>query len=146
MWWHYLLVFLSAVLVDIIPFPLTPAFAVMLFFYVVYDLNLWLVIIAGVAGSIVGRTILAYYIPQVSGKIFSKAKNDDVHYLGAKLKQKGWKGQMFVLAYSLLPLPTTPLFVASGIARLNPRFLIPPFTIGKIISNAWSIYLGSYVV
>jgi len=146
MWWHYILIFLGSLIVDIVPFPIMPAFAVMLFFYVAFDLNLWFVIIAGVAGSVIGRSILAKYIPWVSKRIFNKAKNDDVHYLGARLKQKGWKGQMFILAYSLLPLPTTPLFVAGGMAKLSRRFMIPPFTIGKIISNAWAVYMGSYVV
>ena len=146
MWWQYLLVFLGAVVVDIVPIPLPPAFTVMLLFYVIFDLNIWVTIAVGVAGSILGRWILTLYIPHVSGSIFNKAKNEDVEYLGKKMKQKGIKGQAFILAYSLLPLPTTPLFLAGGMAKLSPFFLIPPFTLGKVISNTISVHLGSVVV
>ena len=29
------------------------------------------------------------------------------------------------MAYSLLPLPTTPLFLAAGMARIRPLYIIP---------------------
>lgn len=146
MWWQYILVFFGAMLMDIFPIPLPPAFTIMLFLYVVYDLNIWVTIAVGVAGSILGRWILTLYIPYLSGKIFTQAKNEDVQYLGEKMKQKGWKGQGFILGYSLLPLPTTPLFLAGGMARLSPFFLIPPFFVGKVISDTLTVHFGSIVV
>ena len=145
MWWQYLLVFLVTILFDIVPFPLPPAFTAIIFLQITFDLNIWLAIIIGVAGSIVGRSILTLYIPKVSGKIFSAAKNKDVQLLGDKMKKKGWKGQLFILVYSLMPLPTTPLFIAGGMAKVGPAFLIPPFIIGKFISDAVAVFLGKYL-
>ncbi len=144
MWWQYLLVFLGALLVDIVPFPLPPAFTVMVALQVIYDLNIWAVIIIGVAGSILGRYILTLYIPKLSGRIFSAAKNEDVRYLGHQMKQKGWKGLAAVLIYSLMPLPTTPLFIAGGMAKMKPQYIIPPFIIGKFISDAVAVFSGKY--
>jgi membrane protein YqaA with SNARE-associated domain len=144
MTWQYLLVFVGTLLVDIVPFPLPPAFTVMVFLQIVYKLNIWVVIAIGVAGSILGRLLLTLYIPHVSGKIFKPAKNEDVQFLGRRMKQKGWKSQGFIALYSLMPLPTTPLFLAGGMAKIKPIYIIPPFIIGKVISDMIAVLAGKY--
>ena len=103
-----------------------------------------MVIIIGVAGSIIGRYVLTLYIPFIAGSIFKPAKNEDVQYLGKILKEKGWKSQMVIIAYSLLPLPTTPLFVAAGMANLKPLYIIPAFFVGKFTSDTILVHLGKY--
>ena len=140
--WHYLLVLAGAFLVDVVPVPLPPAFTVMVLLQVVYDLNIWIVIAVGVAGSVAGRYLLSLYIPKVSGKLFKPSKNEDVQFLGRKMNARGWKGQLFIFVYSLLPLPTTPLFIAGGMARLKPYHILPPFVAGKIISDTIAVLIG----
>ena len=144
MFLKYLLVFLGSMLVDIVPFPFPPAFTVMIFLQLKFHLQIWLVILVGVAGSICGRYILTLYIPKLSGKIFKPAKTEDVKYLGDKLKTKGWKSQLSILIYSLMPLPTTPLFVAAGMANMKAYYLIPAFSVGKIISDTTAVMMGKY--
>jgi len=144
MWWHYLLVFIGAFLFDVVPFPFPPAFTIMIFLQILFDLNIWWVIVVGVAGSILGRYVLTLYIPFLAGKIFKRTKNEDVEFLGKKMKEKGWRSQMVIIAYSLLPLPTTPLFLAGGMAKLKPLYIIPAFFIGKFISDAITVHLGKY--
>ena len=144
MGWMYLLVFLGAFLFDVVPIPFPPAFTIMVFLQIMFDLNIWWVIVIGVAGSILGRYILTLYIPFLAGKIFKKSKNEDVEFLGSKMKEKGWKSQLLILAYSLLPLPTTPLFLAAGIAKVKPRYIIPAFFVGKFTSDAITVHLGKY--
>lgn len=144
MWFKYLFVFLGAMLVDIAPIPLPPAFTVMIFLQIKFQLPIAPVIAIGVAGSILGRYILTLYIPKLSGKIFKQAKNEDIQFLGRKLKQKGWKSQLSILAYSLMPLPTTPLFLAAGMAKMKPLYIIPAFTIGKVISDTLAVLMGKY--
>ena len=61
------------------------------------------------------------------------------------MKENKWKGQIIVLAYSLLPLPTTPLFLAAGMSKLNPRYIIPAFLIGKFTRDSWAVHAGKYV-
>lgn len=146
MWWQYLLVFLGALLFDIVPFPFLPAFTIMIFLQVFFDLDLWAVIVIGVFGSILGRYILSLYIPLISDRYFKPAKNEDIWYLGQKMKEKGWKSQLLIFIYSLLPLPTTPLFVAGGIARLKPIYIIPAFFTGKFISDTVFLSLGKYAL
>lgn len=145
-WWQYFLVFICSMAVDIVPIPLPPAFTIMVLLQILFNLNIWAVVVIGVLGSVIGRYILTLYIPKLSGKIFKAAKNEDVQYLGDKLKQKGWKSQAAVLVYSLLPLPTTPLFIAAGMAKLKPYYIIPGFIIGKFISDAAAVFMGEYAV
>ena len=144
MWWKYLVVFVSSLGVDVVPFPLPPACTVMIFLQIQYHLPIWPVIFVGVAGSIAGRYILTLYIGSVSARIFKKEKNDQVQFLGEKLKSKGWKSQLFILLYSLLPIPTTPLFLAAGISKIKPLFIILPFFVGKFISDAIAVLMGKY--
>ena len=144
MWWHYLLVFLCTVAVDITPIPLPPAFTVMVFLQIRYNLPIAPVIIIGVAGSILGRLILTLYIPKIADRVFNKAKSEDVRFLGSKLKNEFWKGQFFILFYTLMPLPSTPLFVAGGIAKMKPIFIIPAFVIGKVVSDTAAVLMGKY--
>lgn len=146
MWWNYLLVFLGALLFDIVPFPFLPAFTIMVFLQMMFDLNIWLVTVIGVAGSILGRYILTLYIPFFAGKIFKPAKNEDVQFLGEKMKEKGWKSQVVIICYSLLPLPTTPLFLAGGMAKIKAVYIIPAFFIGKFISDAIAVHAGKYAL
>ncbi|MFI0491612.1 hypothetical protein [Flavobacterium sp.] len=116
----------------------------MIFLQIKYDLNIWLVIVIGVMGSILGRYILTLYIPFIAGRIFKESKNEDVQFLGEKMKEKGWKSQMAIIAYSLLPLPTTPLFLAGGMAKIKPLYIIPAFFVGKFTSDTIVVNLGKY--
>ena len=144
MWWQYLLVFLGTVLFDIVPFPFPPAFTIMMFLQIVFGLNVWAVIIIGVIGSVTGRYILLLYAPLLATKYLNESKNNDIQFLGDKMKENKWKGQAIVLAYSLLPLPTTPLFLGAGISKLKPIYVIPAFIIGKFTSDTIAIHLGKY--
>ena len=144
MWWHYLLVFLGALVFDIVPFPFLPAFTIMMLLQIVFDLNLWVVIVIGVAGSVLGRYILLLYAPLIAGKYLKSSKNKDIQFLGDKMKENKWKGQLFILAYSLLPLPTTPLFLGAGISKIKPLYIIPAFIIGKLTSDIAALLLGKY--
>ena len=144
MWWQYLSVFGGAFLFDVVPFPFPPAFTIMVFLQIMFGLNIWFVIIIGVAGSILGRYILTLYIPFLAGRIFKPEKNEDVQFLGKKMKESGWKSQLIIIAYSLLPLPTTPLFLAAGMAKIRVLYIIPAFFIGKFISDAAAVYFVKY--
>ena len=131
----YLFVFLGALLFDVVPFPFLPAFTVMIYLQVHYHPEVWAVLFLGVAGSILGRYLLTLYIPLLSGRFFNTSKNEDVQFLGEHLKSKGWQSQAVIVAYSLLPLPTTPLFLAAGMARIRPLDIIPAFFCGQALQR-----------
>lgn len=145
MWWQYALVFFGAIIVDITPLPLPPAFSLMILLQAIFGLSIWPVIILGVAGSAIGRMILAYYIPNLADIVLTSEKNKDIRLLGEKLESKKLRGQLFILLYTLMPLSSTPLFIAGGIARLKPLVLLPAFVVGKFTSDSVAVFMGAYV-
>ncbi len=144
MWWHYVLVFLGAFLFDIVPFPFPPAFTIMMFLQIMFGLDVWWVIVIGVIGSVLGRYTLLLYAPIIGKKYLKPGKNSDIEFLGTQMKENIWKGQLVILAYSLLPLPTTPLFLGAGISKIPARYVIPGFVIGKFTSDAVALHAGKY--
>src|SRR5437773_12248643 len=110
----YIFVFLSSLVVDVIPFMGPPAWMVMVFFQIRFGLNIWIVLITGVAGSATGRYLYSAYIYLLSKRFIKPQKNDDLQFIGGKLANNSWKVQLFVLLYTLMPLPSTPLFTAAG--------------------------------
>ena len=107
-----------------------------------FDLNPWLVLAAGVPGSVIGRHVLSLYTPWFAEKVIRRHKNDELTFVGRRLKQKLWASWMFVFIYSLSPLPTTPLFSAAGLAKISPLQIVPPFFVGKFISDAVMLFTG----
>jgi membrane protein DedA with SNARE-associated domain len=142
---YYVLVFIAALLVDLVPFIGPPAWTVMVFFQMRYHLNIWMVLIMGVTGSTLGRYLLSRYIPWLSMKLLTKAKNEDLQFIGERLAGNGRSIQFFVLIYTLVPLPSTPLFTAAGIAKIKPVNLLPAFFVGKFISDMVMVLTGNYV-
>ncbi|MFI5133244.1 MAG: hypothetical protein ACHQEB_02855 [Chitinophagales bacterium] len=142
----YFFVFLASLLVDIIPLIGPPAWTVMVFFQLRFGLNIWTVLIVGVTGSAIGRYLYSSYVPYLSKRFIKQQKNEDLQFIGSKLAHDGWKIQLFVLVYTLLPFPSTPLFTAAGVARVKTLHFIPAFFVGKFISDAMMVITGDYVV
>ena len=60
------------------------------------------------------------------------------------MKVKGRQSQAVIVAYSLLPLPTTPLSLAADMARIRPLYTIPAFFAGKLSSDSVAVAMGKY--
>ncbi len=142
--WHYLYVFLAAFAVDAVPFFGPPAWTVMVFFQMRFGLNIWWVLILGVTASALGRYVLSKYIPLLSARVIKQQKNEDIEFIGQKLAGDGWGIQVFVLLYTLMPLPSTPLFTAAGMARIKTMHIIPAFFVGKFTSDMVMVLTGDY--
>jgi uncharacterized membrane protein YdjX (TVP38/TMEM64 family) len=138
----YLWAFLIGVGFDLVPIIGPPVWTGLVLLLVKFDLNPWLVLAAGVPGSVLGRYTLSLYTPWLSRKFIKRRKNSDMEFVGRRLKRKLWQSWMFVLVYSLSPLPTTPLFSAAGLAKIPAIQVIPPFFVGKFVSDAVMVFTG----
>ena len=141
---YYVFVLISSLLVDLVPFIGPPAWTVMVFFQMKYGLNIWSVLTVGVIGSAIGRYLYSLYIPLLSSKFIKVQKQEDIEFIGEKLAGNGWRIKLFVLLYTLLPLPSTPLFTASGMAKIKPMHILPSFLIGKFTSDMIMVVTGDY--
>jgi membrane protein YqaA with SNARE-associated domain len=142
--WIYGVVFLAALAVDTIPIFAPPAWIVLVFLVIKFRLNPWVVVIVGVAGSTLGRYILSLYIPKISSRLINRREDRNLRYIGAKLGQKAWEAALFVFLYTLTPLSTTALFTAAGVARVNPKYILPPFFCGRLFTDGVMVYTGKF--
>ena len=140
----YLLVFVASFVVDIIPFIGPPAWTVMVFFQLKYHLNIWAMLAAGVLGSTIGRYLLTLYIRRFTSKVVKVEKDKDLAFLGKKLSGKMWQVHVVVFVYTLIPVPTTPLFTALGMAKVKALKVMPTFFVGKFISDMYMVYAGKF--
>lgn len=143
---QYLLVFIGSFIVDVIPFFGPPAWLVMVFLQMRYGLNIWCVLAVGVVGSVAGRYILSLYVPYFSNRFINAQKKADIEFIGHRISDGSWKVQTFVALYSVVPLPSTPLFTAAGIARVRPLYFIPAFIVGKFTSDMIMVLSGDYAM
>ena len=144
--WMYLAVFLSALAVDLIPVIAPPAWTLMVFFLVKFHLNPWVLLVAGVSGSTLGRYIFSLYVPKIADMLIKRHKREELEFMGKKLSQKLWQSWLFVFIYTLTPLSTSALFTAAAIAKVKAGRMLPPFFAGKFVTDAVLIFTGRYAV
>lgn len=142
--WPYVLVFLATLAVDTIPIFAPPAWILLVIFTVTFKLNPWLVVVVGVTGSTIGRYVLTRYIPRISSSMVNRREDDNLRYLGTKLGKAKWSSAVFVFLYTLTPLSTTALFTAVAAARVTPWHILPPFFLGRLITDGVMVFSGKY--
>ena len=142
--WPYLLVFFSALAVDTIPIFAPPAWIVLVVLLVKFKLNPWLTVAIGVTGSTIGRYILTRYIPKISSSLVNRREDANLRYIGNKIGRAKWPSAVFVFLYTLTPLSTTALFTAVAMARIKPWHILPPFFIGRLITDGVLVFSGKY--
>ena len=140
----YVLVLFGSLGVDLIPIMAPPAWTVMAFAITKYQLNPWITLAIGVPASALGRYLFSLYIPKFSDKVLARRKKQELTYVGKKLRGRLWETWVFVLGYTLLPLSTTALFTAAGMSKIPVWNLLPPFLVGKFVSDAMMVKAGQY--
>lgn len=140
----YLVIFLSVLVVDLIPIIAPPAWTIMVFLLVKFHLNPWFVLIVGVTGSAIGRYFFSLYVPHIADKLIKRRKKDELEFMGRKLAQNFWQSWLFVFLYTLTPLSSSALFTAAAISKVKAWRTIPPFFCGKFLSDALMIVTGKY--
>jgi len=144
MW--YLVVFLSALMVDFVPFIAPPAWTIMVFLLVRFNLNPLFVLLAGVPGSTLGRYLMGRCVPRFSNLFIKRSKHVELEFVGKKLSAKLWQSWLFVFLYTLTPLSSTALFTAAAIAKVRAIRVVPPFFCGKFVTDTIMLVMGRYVI
>lgn len=142
--WPYILVFLATLAVDTVPIFAPPAWILLVIFTVTFKLNPWLVVVVGVTGSTIGRYVLTRYIPRISSSLVNRREDGNLRYIGRKIGQAKWSSALFVFLYTLTPLSTTALFTAVATARVTPWHILPPFFVGRLITDGVMVFSGKY--
>ena len=145
--WPYALVLLASIAVDCVPVFAPPAWTLMLLIMVKYDLNPYATALVGTCGTVTGRFIFSsLIIPWLGSKTLSRDKEADLRFVGKHINKKGIAAFVFIFLYSLLPLSTTALFTAAGLARVREIFILPPFFLGNLIGDGFLLLSGKATI
>jgi membrane protein YqaA with SNARE-associated domain len=138
--WTYIQVSLVSFLLNIVPAFAPPTWIVLGLYKISYQgMNIFLLALFGVIGSVFGRLIMYYYSGALK-KYLPKQNKTHLNYL--RKIEKGKKLQLFIITffYSLSPLPSNFLFITAGLSGFEILPLIAGFTFGRIASYSLLIY------
>jgi hypothetical protein len=145
--WPYALVLIASVAVDCVPVFAPPAWTIMLLVMLKYDLNPYATAFIGTCGTATGRLIFSsLIIPWLGSKTLGRDKENDLRFVGKQINQKGIAAFAFIFLYSLLPLSTTALFTAAGLANVRKIFILPPFFMGNLIGDGLLLLSGKVTI
>jgi hypothetical protein len=131
----YLVCFAAVLCVNIIPAFTPPTWTVLVFFLSRYNLAIAPLVLCGVAGATLGRTVLSSYVRFLSDWLFNDREKENLQFVGQRLMGKtAGSAFRFALIYSLTPLSTTVLFVAASLAGIKKRYILPGFALGRAVS------------
>ena len=128
----YLILFLIAAGFAIIPLPLFPSWVVVAYMVVEFDLRLWLAILIGALGTMVGRVILVAVSRVAGHRLLGRWSQENMGYLHSKLENAaGDLGIAVLLGAS--PPPAGVLFVLAGLMRVKLWLVAASVFIGRTI-------------
>ncbi|MBU6363781.1 MAG: hypothetical protein KGQ95_06155 [Acidobacteria bacterium] len=128
----YLILFLIAAGFAMIPLPLFPSWVVVAYMVVEFDLRLWLAILIGALGTMVGRVILVAVSRVAGHRLLGRWSQENMGYLHSKLENAaGDLGIAVLLGAS--PPPAGVLFVLAGLMRVKLWLVAASVFIGRTI-------------
>jgi hypothetical protein len=141
----YAIAFLIALGLNLLPVFTPPTWTVLAFFRVRWGLDVWILALVGAAAAAGGRFILAKTASWMV-RFLPKKYVENVDYLRARLEKKEAAVTGFTLLYAMvLPISSSQLFVAVGLARLKLTFIVPAFFVGRFVSYAFLSYSAGLV-
>jgi hypothetical protein len=135
----FLIAMVVVFLINLSPGFMPSTWMVLAFFYIQFDLPLVPLAICGALVSGLGRFCLANGSSWFTDH-FMTGKKDDLQSLGDYLERKHGLVAGFVFVYSLLPLPTTNLFLAAGMTRVNLAYVLGGFYAARLPADLFWIW------
>jgi membrane protein YqaA with SNARE-associated domain len=128
-----LLAYLLDFVTNIIPLFMPPTWLLLSFFRIHYDLPVWLLAPGGAVCSTAGRCLLALGSRHLGTRFLPEKERKNVTDLGEFIRHK--KLSFFgVLFYAFGPIPSSHLFIAAGLAKLNLKVVAAAFFLGRLVS------------
>ncbi len=142
---NYFLAFLSATVFNAIPFFAPGTGFVVTFFYVKYELNLFLLIPIMVLGSTLGRFILAKITGKLASRFLHQERNENLSYFRNQVNKKRLHAFIFTFIYCALPTPSNLIFLSLGASKVNLGPILLGFGLGRAINYTYAALSFSYI-
>jgi membrane protein YqaA with SNARE-associated domain len=128
-----LIAYLLDFVTNIIPLFMPPSWLLLSFFRIHYHLPIWLLTPGGALCSTAGRCVLALGSRWLGARFLPEKERKNVTDLGEFIRHKKLSF-VGVLFYAFGPIPSSQLFIAAGLARLNLKIVAAAFFLGRLVS------------
>lgn len=133
-----------AVVINVVPAFMPPTWSVLAVFHVTTDVPLLPLTIGGAAASAVGRTGL-YLASRHLNRLLPETDCKNAQALGEFVERhKRWRTAIIFL-YCLAPLPSNPIFIAAGVARMSFLPVIAAFFLARAIADTFWVWTAGAV-
>jgi membrane protein YqaA with SNARE-associated domain len=127
---------------NVIPWFVPPTWLVLLLYTAAYDLPIIPTAIIAVVFASLGKVALYYLANRYLLRYIPKRSRENIDYLGRFLDRQKKLSISLFLFYTLLPISTSELFIAGGLARFDLKILIICFALGRTFSYTFWIVSG----
>lgn len=128
-----LIAYLLDFVTNIIPLFMPPTWLLLSFFRIHYGLPVWLLAPGGAVCSTAGRCVLALISRHLGTHFLPEKERKNVTDLGEFIRHKKLSF-IGVLFYAFGPIPSSHLFIAAGLAKLNLKVVAAAFFLGRLVS------------
>lgn len=123
---------------NIAPALMPATWTVLAYFYIRYDMNIFLVVIIGATMAAAGRIVLSNLSRTILRPRIGKKMRENLTALGLFLGKNRKLSIPLVISYAFLPIPSNQVFIATGLAGIEITPIIFSFWVGRLISyNFW---------
>ena len=128
-----LIVFLTAVVINVVPLFMPPTWLILAFFYKNFVIDALVLAVVGAIGSTTGRIMLSY-LGTYFRRFASKERNKDMDIVGKMAKKNPIKSFFVTFLFSLSPFPSNVYFLTVGLAKARIIPIFAGFFAGRVIS------------
>ena len=129
----YLTVFVTVVVINVVPFLMPPTWLVLGFFYKNFTFDPLTLALVGAVASTTGRFMLTY-IGSFSRRFMGKQRKKDMDFIGRAAAVHPVKSFFVTLLMALSPFPSNVYFLGVGITKARRVAVFAGFFIGRLIS------------
>jgi len=140
----YLIASIIIIVINVVPAFMPPTWTLISYFYISFDVNLFVLSLIGAVSSSFGRFLLTGLSRKTVG-IFSEAAIDNLNFIGNGVKKKPLYATFFAFVWAISPIPSNLLFIAAGISKISLKYILPGFFLGRSLSY-FSLAFASRIV
>lgn len=125
---------------NVVPALAPPTWAVLSFFYISRQQDIWLLVAIGVSASTCGRFLLAKLSGYFTSRFAGSEKKREFREIERRLASRPWEKFAFTVIYALSPLPSNALFIAFGATKTRLREVLAGFVVGRTASYLFLVF------
>jgi membrane protein YqaA with SNARE-associated domain len=131
---NWLIVYVVAVVLNVIPVFMPPTWSLLAYFHLHEGLAILPLAFVGALAAMLGRTILALSSRAFGIRFLSQERQEHIQSLADMLMERKKLSLSFLGLFAIGPIPTNHLFIAAGLARIPLLPVVLVFGVTRFVS------------